>query len=103
MTLLFSLISSQIRVSGMMESEWQDKTLFDGYMYYCEDGINELKPLLTNKKLNLEVQIKDFTYSNNSTEKYNYSFIPIISQRKFIENQLINFKKNIGNLGIIII
>lgn len=54
----------------------------------------ELQSLLTNKKVNLNVQIKDFTYSNNSTERYNYGSTPIISQRKFIENQVKNFKEN---------
>jgi hypothetical protein len=54
----------------------------------------ELRSLLTNKKVNLEVQIKDYTQQNNSTERYNYGSTPIISQRKFIENQLKNFKEN---------
>lgn len=107
LTLLFLLISSQIRVFGMMESEWQDKTPFNGCVYYSEDVTNELQSLLNNKKVNLDVQIKDFTYSNNSTARYNYGSTPIISQRKFIENQVINFKKNtvkkIINLGIMMI
>ncbi len=33
LTLLFLLISSQITVFRMMESEWQDKMPFDGYMH----------------------------------------------------------------------
>ena len=54
----------------------------------------ELQSLLNNKSVNLDVQIKDLTYSNNSTERDNYGSTPIISQRKFIENQLKNFKEN---------
>lgn len=74
---------------------------------YCEDVTNELQSLLTNKKVNLGGEIKDFNNSNNSTTRHNYGSTPIISQRKIIENQVINFKKNtvkkIGNLGIIVI
>jgi len=107
LTLLFLLISSQIRVFRMIENEWQDEMPFDGYMYYYEGVTNELQSLLTNRKVNLDEEIKDFTDSNNSTARYNYGSTPIISQRKFIENQVINFKKNtvkkIGNLGIMMI
>ena len=78
----------------MMESEWQGKMPLDEYMYYCEGVTNELQSLLNNKKVNLDGEIKDFTDSSNSTARYNYGSTPIISQRKFIGNQVINFKKN---------
>lgn len=57
----------------------------------------ELQSLLNNKRVNLNVQIKDYTQENNSTERYNYGSTPIISQRQFIENQLKNFKENYQN------
>lgn len=53
----------------------------------------ELQSLLTNKKVNLSGQIKDYTQKNSSTERYRYGSTPIISQRQFIENQLKNFKE----------
>ncbi len=53
----------------------------------------ELQSLLINKNVNLSVQIKDYTYSNDATEKSNYSSTPIISEREFIENQIKNFKE----------
>jgi Domain of unknown function (DUF4173) len=54
----------------------------------------ELKSLLTNKRLNLNVQIKDFTQKFSSTNGDLNGSTPIISQRKFIENQLKKFNEN---------
>ena len=65
-------------------------------MNLSDAALPELQSLLTNKKVNLDGEIKDFTDSNNSTARYNYGSTPIISQRKFIENQVINFKKKYG-------
>ncbi len=47
-------------------------------------------------KLKKIVQVKDYTYSNNSTKRNNCGSTPIISQRKFIENHLKNLKENYG-------
>jgi hypothetical protein len=46
----------------------------------------ELQSLLTNKKMNLDVQVYDYTNSNSST--------PLITEREFIENQIKKFKEN---------
>ena len=54
----------------------------------------ELQSLLTNKKVNLNVQIKDYTQKYSSTNGDLNGSTPIISQRQFIENQLKNFKEN---------
>jgi hypothetical protein len=51
----------------------------------------ELQSLLTNKKVNLSVQIKDYTNSNSST--------PLITEREFIENQIKRFKENYPKKG----
>jgi Domain of unknown function (DUF4173) len=51
----------------------------------------ELQSLLTNKKVNLEVQVYDYTNSNSS--------IPLITEREFIENQIKKFKENYPKKG----
>jgi Domain of unknown function (DUF4173) len=51
-----------------------------------DTALPELQSLLTNKNVNLDVQVYDYTNSNSST--------PLITEREFIENQIKRFKEN---------
>jgi hypothetical protein len=52
----------------------------------------ELQSLLNNPKVDLSVQIKDYT-DYSSAEEYNGRSTPIISQREFIKNQVLIFEE----------
>jgi hypothetical protein len=62
-------------------------------MNLSDTVLPELQSLLNNPKVNLSVQVRDYT-DYSSINKYDGRFTPIITQRDFIKNQVLRFKEN---------
>lgn len=62
-------------------------------MNLSDTVLPELQSLLNNPKVNLSGQVRDYT-EYSSAEEYNGRSTPIISQRDFIELQLLRFEEN---------
>ncbi len=62
-------------------------------MNLSDTVLPELQSLLNNPKVNLSVQVRDYTEYSSAPKSY-YRSTPILSQRDFIKNQVLRFKEN---------